>query len=495
MRKIRFVAFLFFFLSSTSLALACPAAPNLNIWLQANPNIAQALQWPFQINLLQPKINADALHKPIPKFPGLTPNPTAPKTSTPTTPSLNPGILSKLNYLQTYNWKPWQDWPASAKADLNNNFEIYWNWMCKAQTLYQAYQASGFEFKPSGFDEFFSITQDGDPTPLPEPPTILDPQAIYSSLTSQEAWNIYVKTLAFRLVLEAGKFLPWSLNEYNSEQLNIILAGSSLFKKQSSGFELQRALIPSSPLRIYSFLAQNKLLGKTRDETFKKIFEWERVNLFHAGVTPAIASEVDYTMMPEVYYHSKGNPTAARILEPTQCIYKGKTCSDIHYYTLGCGTTSFLNAYLFETLNIPAESKFIEPTGHMTWCSLGKCASHGDDPYSLKSASDILEPKGPASMLEILITEDQYNAWFGKYNPKSTMNVGRSTVDMDLKYIPLRLLRNYCNDGPDKPHIEGEVYQKFSHLYSVEELEAQQLWKKLDDKLKSVGGCGVVPYF
>ncbi len=494
--KIKFYTFIFIlFFFSIPKAWACPPIPNLNAWLATNPNISTAIQWPFQISLFQPKPNPDFFQKPIRNFPPLVSNSGTPKPANPSSPTVNGSVLSKLNYLQTYNWKPWQDWPASAKADLSNNFEAYWNWMCKAQGLYQAYQASGFEFKPSGFDELFSVTQDGDPSPLPDPPSNIDPSAIYSILTSQDAWNIYVKNLAFRLVLEAGKFLPWSLNDYTSAQLSIILSGSALFKKQSSGFELQRALIPGSPLKVYSFLAQNKLLEKSRDETFKKIFEWERVNLFHASIPSQIAPEVDYTMMPEMFYHYKGNPPISRILQPTQCTYKGKTCTDIHFYTLGCGTTSFLNAYLFETLNIPAETKFIEPTGHMTWCSLNKCASHGDDPYSLKSASDIIEPKGPASMLEILISEDQYNAWFKKTDPKSVNNVGRSTVDMDLKYIPLRLLRNYCNDSPEKAHAEGQVFQKFSHLYSLEELEGMKLWQKMDEKIKNLGGCGVIPYF
>ncbi len=402
-----------------------------------------------------------------------------------------------MNYLQTYNLKSWQDWPADAKEELRNNFKNYWNWMCKARDLYKTYEASGFQTKPQGFDETFSIATDPDPKPLPlDPPNNLGTtDTNYTILSAQDAWKLYVKNIAFRLLVEIGKVTPWSLNDYNKSQIEIILSGASMFKKTSQGFELLRALIPTSPLRVYSFLAQKKLLGKTREETFQKILEWERTNLFHANLPYELAKEVDYKMMPELYCHHDGNPSALCMLQATQCIYKNKTCSDIHHYSLGCSGTSFLNAYLFETLNIPSETKFITPTAHMTWCSMGKCATHGDDPYALKSASDIMQPKGPASMLEILVSEDQFNTWFNKNNPKAADYIGRSTVDMDLKYISLRLLRNYCNDGADKPHAEGEVFQKFSHLYSIEELEAQQLWKKMDDKLKSIGGCDAVPYY
>ncbi len=497
--KLKLFILVFFFLLALPLSAKadCPAAPNLDAWLQENPNIAQALQWPFQQNFLQmqPNPNFNIFKKPVYKIPGATPSENPPSSTA--KPSLSNSTIKSLNYLQSYTFKPWQYWPSSAKEELRNNFTHYWNWMCQAQDLYKTYEASGFQSKPPGFDETFSLLADPDPKPLIDPPNNLGTtETNYTILSAQDAWNIYVKNVAFRLLVEMGKVTPWSLNEYNKSQIEIILSGASMFKKTPQGFELLRAMIPTSPLKAYSFLAQNKLLGKTRDEIFQKILEWERVNLFHASLPAEIASEIDYKMMPGVIYHGyQGNPPAIYILQPTQCVYKGKTCSDIHYYSLGCSSTAFLNAYLFETLNIPAVTKFVEPTAHMTWCAMGKCATHGDDPYALKSASDIMQPIGPASIMEILVSEDQYNAWFNKNNPKAKDYIGRSTVDMDLKYIPLRLLRNYCNDGPDKGHSEGQVYQKFSHVYSLEELEAQQLWKKMDDKLKSIGGCDVVPYY
>jgi hypothetical protein len=74
-------------------------------------------------------------------------------------------------------------------------------------------------------------------------------------------------------------------------------------------------------------------------------------------------------------------------------------------------------------------------------------------------------------------------------------NVGRRVLDVGIKYLSNDLLRDYCADqAAGTPKASGQVAGDFAGVYTVAELEAQNLWSRMDTKLSSLGGCGHVPY-
>ena len=163
----------------------------------------------------------------------------------------------------------------------------------------------------------------------------------------------------------------------------------------------------------------------------------------------------------------------------------------IHCRTAACwGTTGFLCAAL-RAVNIPV--KMLVNGGHaQPWFMAdGLYLSHGDDPYNALTTA---VPAIPAS--EIPIDQAKFSAWFGPGVSDADVdnNVGRRLLELALIYLPTYLLRRYCNDIADgNAPGAGQVFNLFSPVYTLAELEEQFLWIKMDAKLASIGGCGQLP--
>jgi hypothetical protein len=92
-----------------------------------------------------------------------------------------------------------------------------------------------------------------------------------------------------------------------------------------------------------------------------------------------------------------------------------------------------------------------------------------------------------------LIPESTYQTWFVDH-PNPSFNINRCSVDLELQTLPLRLVKKFCQDGPQTPHASGNVYKEFSSYYSLEALEGMQLWENLKAKADSYGGCPALGY-
>jgi hypothetical protein len=98
----------------------------------------------------------------------------------------------------------------------------------------------------------------------------------------------------------------------------------------------------------------------------------------------------------------------------------------------------------------------------------------------------------PMPISEILINQAQFDAWFGPAVSATSQcnNVGRRTLDLSLTYLPTYLLKAYCQDiAGGKTHSDGAVFNLYKNLYTVAQLEAINLWGKMDTKIASLGGC------
>jgi hypothetical protein len=102
----------------------------------------------------------------------------------------------------------------------------------------------------------------------------------------------------------------------------------------------------------------------------------------------------------------------------------------------------------------------------------------------------------PYAAEELLINENKFDAWFGDNVSEQTRsnNVGRRVRELAITYLPDRLLSHHCDDmGSGATHAESRVYEYFQDNYGVAELEAMDLWSRLDAKIASFGDCEHIP--
>ena len=70
-------------------------------------------------------------------------------------------------------------------------------------------------------------------------------------------------------------------------------------------------------------------------------------------------------------------------------------------------------------------------------------------------------------------------------------NIGRRPIELSVKHLTTRVLLNRCQDITQgiTSHAASRVYRDVSRIYSLAELEAMDLWTKIDAKILALGGC------
>ena len=91
----------------------------------------------------------------------------------------------------------------------------------------------------------------------------------------------------------------------------------------------------------------------------------------------------------------------------------------------------------------------------------------------------------------LLINQTKYNEWF----IEGDETVERRLIELAIEYLPDSLLNNHCEDlNEGRPHEDSHVYKyTLRRVYSVDFLEAQNLWSRMDSKIAAWGGCDVLP--
>lgn len=225
------------------------------------------------------------------------------------------------------------------------------------------------------------------------------------------------------------------------------------------------------------------MIGTNRRSTISLVLEWCN-NLQHF-------SGYFTTKNAEAHWQYRGKPPLSRIITGT--INTNIPEYGVRHFTAGChGTNGFLNAIL-KTINIPAKYVRVDP-GHATpglYVDNWKYLSHGDDPYNR-----LIPCTPPYSGEQLLIDQTQWDLWFGEEVPsqEKTKNVGRRVIELAIDYLPNYLLDLHCQDvEAGKSHAESQVYQIFSRLYTIEELQDMNLWTRIEEKIDAFGGCEHIP--
>jgi len=72
--------------------------------------------------------------------------------------------------------------------------------------------------------------------------------------------------------------------------------------------------------------------------------------------------------------------------------------------------------------------------------------------------------------------------------------VCRKSLELAITYLPDYLLNQHCNDiAYGLSHEDSSVYDTFKEVFSIESLEEQRLWERMDEKIAAWGGCDVLP--
>lgn len=122
-------------------------------------------------------------------------------------PDLDAWLTQHSFISETIRWedsngnKAYSNWSANQKADLLKMYQKVWN------------------------NESLELT---DPPPNMVNPA--DDEIARTVLSKDHAWPLFLAHIAHSLVVETGKWVPWSLTEYSQEELLELFDGSRMFR-------------------------------------------------------------------------------------------------------------------------------------------------------------------------------------------------------------------------------------------------------------------------
>ena len=390
---------------------------------------------------------------------------------------------------------------------------LYDNWSVINKGLLDEYFYDAYNYLKSG-----AKTYAGPPLPdvIPNVIKLDDAESPYTFFEGSDAKRLYLATIAHSLALEIGGFVPWSVTTYSAEDLEVLFNSHHMlnvgyaswtFKGQGRSHTGYRpngmdggAVIPAPPVTTFNFLIANDMIRNNHINTVGQLLEWGRKHQIHIGTNGSGVGNYP-TLLNDSVWHYRGDSPAARMMSLTlfedpfnhKIVGTGPMA-----WTDGCdGASSFLQHEL-RAVNIPVG--YVYPMGgtaHSTpiFRTIDRTLSHGDDVYGLRWAKST--PEGPAQSL--LIPLSKFNDWF--YGPNITdpyHNVSRQVIELAMEWQANELLTRYCADkAANKTHANGSLYEVFSdnlqpnpqHYYTVQELEAMNLWGKLGAKAQKLGYC------
>ena len=294
------------------------------------------------------------------------------------------------------------------------------------------------------------------------PPTAPLPQAFYEiekdqtkiTVTKEEAHEIYAAHLAHSLWLEKNEIVPWSILEYDQEQLEELLKPNGTFNrwddtKEEYTFSL---LLDYSPRNTFSIANESVPSFSDQRAALNDIIKAGRA-LRH-GIS--------------VIYDSEGNPTGDH--DPMEIV----TMETMHEEKIsrhGCQTMSPYVIQLGKSLNIPGRfiNGYYYGAGHRSalFEFTDQVLAHGDDPYSGWLDNT------PSS--EIM---GSYEFWKNEVmsHPKGDSEGAHNSVVHNLKnamnYPAYYLLRDYCMEGGREFLDQVLLNTTFGAFATVAEIDA-----------------------
>ncbi len=367
----------------------------------------------------------------------------------------HPGFRLRLSWPVGGQPLGYDQWPPAMQQEFHQAFTDAWDWI---QNGFQNFQGTPL------------------PEPLPNVKVLADTEPALTEFTEATARPFYFAKVAHSLALEASGNLPWSMCDYTIDMLSNLLYRPQRLQGGTTtnpNFRPNGAVVPAHPTVTYPFLADNGMIGVSTEETIYRLVDWTRRLRHHIGVMTALNAEK--------HWQYRGAPPVSRTIDGT-C--RQNAAHGLGHWTKGCGGTMAFLRDVLQAVNIP-----VRPLGHCGHTQVGfptdgLYLGHGDDPYSyFKHGLSVVPPLGA-----ILIDEPTYQAWFSGPPAPGCPEVSRRPAQLAAQFLPDELAIAHCVDLKDgKSHADSYVAQSLSPAYTVAELEAQNLWQQLDQRLVTLG--------
>jgi len=424
------------------------------------------------------------------------------------------GVVTRLSYA---NWTP------AMKLRLNFEFYAAYRWL------------------------YYGTLEPFTGTAIPDVPgnqiTLSDPEPAVTLLLQSDAWNLYINNVAHSLAMEIGGFCKFSIVKYQPQDLAILFDSINFFSTGFSWWTVAPAhttvrayvgywisglvvapaqatrVMPAPAQTTFAFMVQHDIPRLAGKDVVAQLFTWGRndtlthtyedfdsndVLLFDDG-TNAIGAQT--------FWQFRGAPTAALIMTGTTMAYpysnpEVSIVNTLQSWTIGCPCTSFFLQTVLRAHNIPTQTAVanLGQTGHTVpfWFTLGYTMSHGDDLYDSDGWAI-----PPASSNHFLVSLATFNNWFygaQMIGSGGLANVGRQPdVEVPLMDLTTHLLQAYCMDkAASASEADGLVYTKIFQawgavdglpagisvpFYTLAQLQAQNLWTRLDATAATLAMC------
>jgi len=331
----------------------------------------------------------------------------------------------------------------------------------------------------------------------PDPPVnMIPPQSVsYSTaLNSQQAWVLYTATVGHSLALEIGGFVPWSVRNYNLDDLMTIFSSARMFKAEKRDYDIVVNGIKTTetfigywlygvthaiPTNTFRFFVDKDIIRSNHYYTIARVLQWGREEMAHHSTPPGEEPLPLEWMYMFWQYH--GAPPVVRILEGTPRLWDNHVMS----WAKGCrGVSDFLSSAL-RNLNIPAYTLYDADLlgGHSVpvFPTIGHTLSHGDDIYGMRMNFPTMDPDYIPPQ-KVLLPMTTFFQWF--YQETHRDNIGRQVYEIAIEYLPNSLMWKYCDDLQflTTDRCELSVYNTFAHIYTCQELVDMGVWQRLEAK-------------
>ncbi len=350
--------------------------------------------------------------------------------------------------------RPWSVWPAEMQAALRRAFD----------DAVAGRPSSAADPPPNAWQR-----QAGD-----------DPDAIHTAFAPEVARSLYVTAVAHALAIEIERRVPWSIADLNGEELDALLASTSLFwwNLDQRGYEISEFdhgwAVPAAPQTAWAFLRREGLLRSSRIDTITALVGWARGLTHFAG--PVSRSNF------QDHWGYDGDMPVARALAGTR--YDGDVFRSMpgyeqaRHFTAGCQGTAGIFLSVLRAANVPVRVRSVsnDSTPHATviFLSEDRALSHADDPYSL------LAEGSPPS--DLLIDLETYTRWLGPQSKDAGRYIGRQALALGLSRLPPIVRRTYDRDRQQGlAPAQGGVFTLFRSSYFMAELVEARLWERLDE--------------
>lgn len=292
----------------------------------------------------------------------------------------------------------------------------------------------------------------------------------------QMAEEIYLAYTAHALWLEINHKVPWRLNDYDNDSLDLLLNYNKLYNGAVPNYDVIGRVVPSNPTAAYGFMARNpeggSLLGKTQQETLFALTNWMLLHLNHGLVTGSSSDPTIEDMIKrQIRPGEKGN---GRYLSP-----------------LGCHSAAGFMVMTLKAVNIPAMKieGWLGPRPENNHSGLavpflGLYLQHTDNIYALREwryGFPTIDPK------DVYLSRNNYLANFGPGSDPSKREIAyiRQLHSMGCLQPTYYYLNTYHSRG--RGEIENIVSRGNFNKGQIDEMI-----KMLEYTLNLYGGFGKI---